>query len=124
MHSSIAPAGSRLCSRPPTMNLLLLLLLSVAMGQPPPDLNPGRWFTGMCPCRDKSLCRPLSPQPPANRSETVVFPRGLTGQYGATRSDWRQYDWTKVSTVVLYDNLGSATHGCRTFEHPGGTPCQ
>ena len=108
----VAGAARLTMVRPACLAALLTLLLP-AVGAP---VSP-------CPCQDRSLCRPLSPQPSQNRSEVVVFPRSLTGQYGATRSDWRQYDWSKVTTVVLYDNLGSASAGCHTFESPKGSQC-
>jgi hypothetical protein len=76
-----------------------------------------------CPCQDLSLCQPLDPQPPKNRTEVIAYPRGISGQYGQSRSDWRQYDWSKVTAVGLYDNLGNHECGCHTLEHPGDTPC-
>lgn len=76
-----------------------------------------------CPCADQALCRPLSPQPPKNRSEVIAYPRSISGGYGQDRSDWRQYDWSKVTVIGLYNNLGNHACGCHTFEHPGDSPC-
>ena len=66
---------------------------------PPPEQ---RWPTGWCPCADPALCRPLAIQPAKNRTEVIAYPRGINGQYGQSRSDWRQYDWSKVTAIGLY----------------------
>jgi hypothetical protein len=99
---------------------LHLPLLVVATVAPAP--NPAPWPAGWCPCADQQLCKPLSPQPPKNRTEVIAYP-GISSAYGQTRSDWRQYDWSKVTAIALYVDLGNAAQGCHTFEHPGSTPC-
>jgi hypothetical protein len=98
--------------------------LLIGAPSPSPPLVP--WPAGSpmpCPCADQALCRPLSPQPSKNRTEVIVYPRPPSGQYGQDRSDWRQYDWSKVTAVGLYDNIGNHACGCHTFEHPGDSPC-
>lgn len=72
-----------------------------------------------CPCKGtypdgRSLCESLRPQP-APRKEVIAYP-GVYGLYGQFGSDWRQWDWTKITTVALYVNLGSTEQGCQTNE--------
>ena len=72
-----------------------------------------------CPCKGshpdgRSLCESLRPQP-GPRKEVIAYP-GVWGLYGQFGSDWRQWDWTKITTVALYINLGSIEQGCQTNE--------
>ena len=76
-------------------------------------------YNDWCPCTGRypdgrSLCEPLKPQPPPRR-EVIAYP-GSFGLYGQFGSDWRQWDWSKVTTVALYSNLGNRQQGCHTRE--------
>ena len=66
-----------------------------------------------CPCVPQSLCRSLSPQPPP-RPEVVAYhgatvPKKRNAWSGAglfnNGSSWRNYDWTKVTTIGLFAEL-------------------
>jgi di-N-acetylchitobiase len=47
-----------------------------------------------CPCSDVGMCQPIQTGP---RPEVFVFQ--------VNNSNWRTYDWLKVTTVVLYDGF-------------------
>jgi hypothetical protein len=40
--------------------------------------------------------------------------------YGMEISNWRAWDWSKITTVALFVPLGSVANGCATLDTPGG----
>jgi len=83
--------------------LLALLPLAVGAVDPPsPAWPPHGWPHDPCPCGD--LCRPLpSSQGAARRAAPHVFafhPGHLI--YNGSDSEWRQWDWSTLTTVAVW----------------------
>eukprot|EP01052_Picozoa_sp_SAG31_P040486 SAG31_NODE_5873_length_2280_cov_1.418615_1_plen_272_part_10 len=85
----------------------------------PPSPRPVPWAASFkCPCDAEWLCRPLSPQPPANQQEVIAFPGGggsgpepdglaqqtdrVAGMYGSNGSQWHNYDWDKITAIAPF----------------------
>ena len=93
-------AGQGIAARrqnPSAMRLLQLLALAAQLSLSSPQGSPP------CPCGDPSLCRPLHPQP-ARPWEFVAFhtPAQPTHSFqgAGNGSDWRLWDWSKITTVA------------------------
>ena len=58
-----------------------------------------------CPCDDPSLCRPLSPQPSADRDEVVAFSswtfNGEPNRHNYTAP--QHFDWSKITTWAPFE---------------------
>lgn len=70
-----------------------------------------------CPCVPASLCRPLSPQPLKSRPEVFAYhgsehtpPPNAWSAAGVANngSNWRTYDWTKVTSIGLFATMEGA----------------
>ncbi|KAH8055674.1 hypothetical protein JL722_8017 [Aureococcus anophagefferens] len=74
----------------------------------PPDesqalLDPNAKYPGECPCKDKALCELQA----APRFEKELFAFHVAGE-GYNMQQWRRYDWSRLTTVALWEFLDSS----------------
>ena len=91
----------------PTLALLLAAASASAQYVPPDEsqalLDPNATYPGECPCKDKALCEIQT----APRFEKELFAFHVAGE-GYNMQQWRRYDWSRLTTVALWEFLDSS----------------
>ncbi|KAH8051599.1 hypothetical protein JL720_15085 [Aureococcus anophagefferens] len=91
----------------PTLALLLAAASASAQYVPPDEsqalLDPNAKYPGECPCKDKALCELQA----APRFEKELFAFHVAGE-GYNMQQWRRYDWSRLTTVALWEFLDSS----------------
>ncbi|KAH8054868.1 hypothetical protein JL720_14391 [Aureococcus anophagefferens] len=91
----------------PTLALLLAAASASAQYVPPDEsqalLDPNATYPGECPCKDKALCELQT----APRFEKELFAFHVAGE-GYNMQQWRRYDWSRLTTVALWEFLDSS----------------